>query len=133
MNFYAVIDKSGLVVNTIQWDGSSDWRCPEGMNAIASNSDNCVIGSLYHQGVFTPPVEAEQSDVDARVQAELTKNALLVDSTMIIDTLQDAVDLEMADEEEKSLLIKWKAYRVLLRRVDVTPAPRIIWPDKPLE
>lgn len=133
MNFYAIIDSTGLVINTIQWDGSSEWNCPNGMEVVASNSDNCVIGSSYHQGIFIPPTESEQYDVDARMEAEQTNNALLADCTMVIATLQDAVDLEMASEAEKSLLLKWKAYRVMLRRVDVSQAPHIVWPDKPSE
>ncbi|MDI7660199.1 tail fiber assembly protein [Cronobacter universalis] len=62
-----------------------------------------MIDSLYHQGIFTPPVESEQSDVEASGQAELTKNFLLADSKMTIDTLQDAIDFEMANEEKKSV------------------------------
>lgn len=133
MNFYAVIDSTGLVINIIQWDGLSEWDCPDGMEVIANDSDNCVIGSSYHQGIFTLPAESEQSGADARMEAEQTKNALLTDCTIIIDTLQDAVDLEMANEAEKQLLLKWKAYRVMLRRVDITPAPHVTWPDKPHE
>lgn len=132
MNFYAVIDSTGFVLNTIQWDGVSEWDCPDGMQVIACNSDNCVIGSSYHQGIFTPPAVTEQSGVDAMMEAEQTKSALLTDCTMIIDTLQDAADLEMANEAEKELLMKWKAYRVKLRRVDITPAPHVAWPEKPL-
>ncbi|EUM11646.1 hypothetical protein HWQ18_13190 [Enterobacter ludwigii] len=49
MNFYAVIDSAGLVLNTIQWDGVSEWDCPAGMEVVACNSDNCVIGSFLHR------------------------------------------------------------------------------------
>lgn len=82
--------------------------------------------------LFTPPAESEQSGVDAMMEAEQTKSALLTDCTMIIDTLQDAADLKMANEAEKELLLKWKTYRVMLRRVDVSLAPHILWPDKPM-
>ena len=48
-----------------------------------------------------------------------------------IAPLQDAVDLEIATEEETSLLEAWKKYRVLLNRVDTSTAPDIEWPEEP--
>ncbi|MGS5187697.1 tail fiber assembly protein, partial [Escherichia coli] len=48
-----------------------------------------------------------------------------------IAPLQDAVDLEIATEEEKSLLAAWKTYRVLLNRVDTSLSPDIEWPSQP--
>ncbi|MDT4620715.1 tail fiber assembly protein, partial [Escherichia coli] len=45
--------------------------------------------------------------------------------------LQDAVDLEIATEEETLLLEAWKKYRVLLNRVDTSTAPDIEWPEEP--
>lgn len=45
--------------------------------------------------------------------------------------LQDAVDLEIATEEENSLLEAWKKYRVLLNRVDTSVAPDIEWLIQP--
>nr|UJL16314.1 tail fiber assembly protein [Escherichia coli] len=45
-----------------------------------------------------------------------------------IAPLQDAVDLEIATEEERSLLEAWNKYRVLLNRVDTSTAPDIEWP-----
>ncbi|KGM61337.1 putative tail fiber assembly protein [Escherichia coli G3/10] len=48
-----------------------------------------------------------------------------------IAPLQDAVDLEIATEEETSLLEAWKKYRVLLNRVDTSTAQDIEWPALP--
>ncbi|EMV7195741.1 tail fiber assembly protein, partial [Escherichia coli] len=48
-----------------------------------------------------------------------------------IAPLQDAVDLEIATEEETSLLAAWKTYRVLLNRVDSSTALDIEWPVIP--
>ncbi|HAX4776878.1 TPA: tail fiber assembly protein, partial [Escherichia coli] len=50
-----------------------------------------------------------------------------------IAPLQDAVELELATEEETSLLEAWKKYRVLLNRVDTSVAPDIEWPTSPAE
>ncbi|ENI9457485.1 tail fiber assembly protein, partial [Escherichia coli] len=40
--------------------------------------------------------------------------------------------LEIATEEEISLLEAWKKYRVLLNRVDTSTAPDIEWPTGPI-
>lgn len=44
---------------------------------------------------------------------------------------QDAVDADIATEQEVADLAAWKKYRVLLMRVDTTTAPDINWPVKP--
>ncbi|HDK9767978.1 TPA: tail fiber assembly protein [Escherichia coli] len=40
--------------------------------------------------------------------------------------------MEIATEEETSLLEVWKKYRVLLNRVDTSVAPDIEWPATPV-
>ncbi|MGR4516334.1 tail fiber assembly protein, partial [Escherichia coli] len=64
-------------------------------------------------------------------EAEETKNSLMQVASEHIAPLQDAVDLEIATEEEKSLLAAWKTYRVLLNRVDTSLSPDIEWPSQP--
>ena len=61
-----------------------------------------------------------------------TKNSLMQVASEHIAPLQDAVDLEIATEEETSLLEAWKKYRVLLNRVDTSTAPDIEWPAVPV-
>ncbi|ERC72986.1 caudovirales tail fiber assembly family protein, partial [Escherichia coli 08BKT055439] len=63
-------------------------------------------------------------------EAEETKNSLMQVASEHIAPLQDAVDLEIATEEETSLLEAWKKYRVLLNRVDTSTAPDIEWPGR---
>ncbi len=46
-----------------------------------------------------------------------------------IAPLQDAVDLVIATDEEKSQLAEWKKYRVLVNRVDTSNPD---WPDVPV-
>ncbi|WP_272457482.1 ECs1072 family phage-associated protein [Escherichia coli] len=65
------------------------------------------------------------------IQDELTLDKISVASEHIA-LLQDAVDLEIATEEETSLLEAWKKYRVLLNRVDTSTAPDIEWPAIPV-
>ncbi|EHK2879173.1 tail fiber assembly protein, partial [Escherichia coli] len=64
-------------------------------------------------------------------EAEETKNSLMQVASEHIAPLQDAVDLDIATEEEASLLAAWKTYRVLLNRVDTTVAADIEWPVAP--
>ncbi|WP_439647064.1 tail fiber assembly protein [Arsenophonus endosymbiont of Aleurodicus floccissimus] len=64
-------------------------------------------------------------------EAENEKKGLMQNATEVIIPLQDAVDLEMATEEEKQKLTAWKKYRVLLNRVDTLNAPDIDLPKKP--
>ncbi|MEG1420568.1 tail fiber assembly protein [Citrobacter sp.] len=63
--------------------------------------------------------------------ANATKAALIRSASEQIEPLQDAVDLDMATEDEKASFNEWRKYRVLLTRVDTSTAPRITWPSKP--
>ncbi|HEB5669899.1 TPA: tail fiber assembly protein [Escherichia coli] len=64
-------------------------------------------------------------------EAEETKNNLMQVASEHIAPLQDAADLEIATEEEISLLEAWKKYRVLLNRVDTSTSQDIEWPALP--
>lgn len=63
--------------------------------------------------------------------AEAKKTALLLMATEILGPLADAVDLEIATEDEEKQCVAWRKYRVLLMRIDVTQAPNIQWPAEP--
>ena len=54
---YAIISSTGLVVNTIEWDGATFWRPPAGNTAVATTEAG--IGWTYANGTFTPPPELE--------------------------------------------------------------------------
>ncbi|WP_342353472.1 tail fiber assembly protein [Xenorhabdus cabanillasii] len=64
-------------------------------------------------------------------QAEQQKSFLRQQADMAIAPLQDAIDLDMAIEAEKSAFTAWRKYRVLLNRVDCSTAPDIHWPEPP--
>lgn len=59
------------------------------------------------------------------------KKQLLSEANEQISYLQDAVDAEIASEQETQLLAEWKKYRVLVNRIDTEQAPNIEWPEKP--
>ncbi|EOC0436299.1 tail fiber assembly protein [Cronobacter dublinensis] len=80
----------------------------------------------WDNGEWVPDPEAEEN---YRIQEiKKHKDELMVHANARITPLQDAVDLDMATEREKTLLNEWKKYRVLLNRVEVS-AP--IWPETP--
>ncbi|MDI9108866.1 tail fiber assembly protein [Serratia marcescens] len=71
---------------------------------------------------------SEQVDI-ARSQ----RAALLTAANNAIAPLQDSIDLDMATDDERALLLIWKKYRVLLNRIDTSAAPDIEWPTPPAE
>ena len=64
-------------------------------------------------------------------QASIKKNQLLEKAASQLSYLQDAVDSQIASEQEAQLLAEWKKYRVLVNRIDIDQAPNIDWPNNP--
>ena len=95
---------------------------------ITSSSSPPEIGYIYSDGIFTAPVIEPENAI---LIAEMTFNVLMQDATKSIAPLQDAVDINMATEDEFARLAEWKKYRVLLSRVNTKKAPDIDWPVKP--
>lgn len=86
-----------------------------------SDSKSWIISDASKLQMKTDQVEA----------AAQKKSALLEEATSKLSPLQDAVDLEMATDDETTLLTAWKKYRVLVNRVDTSTAPDITWPAAP--
>ena len=90
-------------------------------------------GGEYQKWNGTAWVKDTEAEKLFRIrEAEETKNSLMQVASEHIAPLQDAADLEIATEEETSLLEAWKKYRVLLNRVDTSTAPDIEWPAIPV-
>lgn len=66
------------------------------------------------------------------IEAETNKRNKLTDANQAIATLQDAVDFDMATDEEFQKLTMWKKYRIFLNRIDTSEPVNIEWPDVPL-
>ena len=64
-------------------------------------------------------------------QALTKKNQFLAEAASQLSYLQDAVDSQIASEQEAQLLVEWKKYRVLINRIDIEIAPNIEWPNQP--
>lgn len=65
---------------------------------------------------------------EQRQQIMRKKEKLMDKATRVIAPLQDAADLGIATEAEKSALLAWKKYRVRLNRVDISNGE---WPALP--
>ncbi len=74
------------------------------------------------------PPPTKQESVNS---AKLKQDNLLQQVKNKITPLQDAVDLNIATDDEKKQLTVWKTYRVLLSRIDINTAPEIDWPQVP--
>ena len=130
-DIYGVVDIDGNVLNVVLWDGDTEFSLPEGTTAVKSDGVNCQIGGTYANGEFAQAPKPTPSKDQLIAQAELNKTDLINDASQMISVLQDAVDLEMATDDEKNTLIEWKRYRVILSRVDTSSAPDISWPKIP--
>nr|WP_256125231.1 tail fiber assembly protein [Photorhabdus luminescens] len=75
---------------------------------------------LYQQAI----IEQKNKD-NHRKQYYLLKQA-----TIKMAPLQDAIDLGIATDNEITMLMEWKKYRVALNRMDNT-AQNIKWPEQP--
>jgi len=82
----------------------------------------------YSNGQFAVPAITPEN---AAVMASMTLNILMEEAKKNIVPLQDAVDINIATDEEIMRLAEWKKYRVILSRIDTKKAPDIYWPVKP--
>lgn len=81
---------------------------PEGKMRIAGNDGLPTWGDI--------PSPTKQERLTTLTN---DKNLLIKSASDKISVLQDAVDLDMATDEEKEKLVDWKKYRVLLNRLDL--------------
>lgn len=63
--------------------------------------------------------------------AETQRSTLMAKASLEIEMLTDAESDGSISDDEKELLAKWKAYRLALRRLDLSSAPDINWPEQP--
>lgn len=139
MAVYALV-KDGVVYQTIMWDGpeASPIDFGEGVTYVEIPDESGVMpsaGWYYNDGQFTPPPLTEEEEEDLRQQRignnQATKVSLINYATYQINPLQDAVDLDMATDDEVLLLKEWKLYRVTVSRIDANTDKDINWPEQP--
>lgn len=146
MSTYALINEETNIVYTNMlwdgkiWDGKSGMIIPEGYFTVILPENSPVSGGyLYKDGDFIAPAPPPLTDEEIQQEKEdviagngLCKKYLLNEATQKVSILQDAVDLDMATDEESRLLPLWKKYRVLVNRVDTNTNDKITWPEKPV-
>jgi len=140
-----VKDNQAIVLNGQQWSYPKDFRgtkiystktgaettmqevgeIPEGYTTIKPTSE---FDSWDGEKWVLDTEKQHQHDVNI---ATSQKKQLLSKATSQISYLQDAVDSQIATEQEIQLLAEWKKYRALVNRIDVQQAPNIDWPRQP--
>lgn len=96
---------------------------------LPENVTSVSPGGEYQKWDGKAWVKDEAAETAARLrEAEVTKRRLLQMASGKIAPLQDAVDLGIATDEEKSQLAEWKKFRVLVNRVDISNPD---WSQKP--
>ncbi|EHU9797130.1 tail fiber assembly protein [Escherichia coli] len=134
MKSWAII-KDGVVINTFLWDGEGVYQHEEGTTLVEYDDSNIAgAGYLYDGKSFSRPplTDEEQAIIDKQniESVSAMKQRLIDEATLNISILQDAIDMEMATDDEKASLSSWKKYRVLLNRVDAS-GKNISWPSMP--
>lgn len=115
--------------------------CSAGVDATGMWPVNCSVAELDSKKIpagFSTNGQWQFADgkvskipVDEVAIAKEQKTMLLEKAASEIAPLQDAIELDMGTEAEKTALTAWKTYRVLLNRVDTDSAPQIDWPEVP--
>nr|WP_306278167.1 MULTISPECIES: tail fiber assembly protein [unclassified Pantoea] len=133
-NYALVQDKR--VVNMVVWDGEEEVSFGNDVLAVLIPDGEAVsIGYSYDAKKFTAPAltDEQKAAQDAAIASmNITlKSTLMNEASQRISVLQDAVDLEMATDDETKALPLWKKYRVLLSRINADISSAVTWPDKP--
>ena len=141
----SVKDNQAIIHNGQQWTYPKDLRgtiiystetgaeitmqevgeIPDGYTALKPTSE---FDSWNGEKWVLDTEKQHQHDVDI---ATSQKKQLLSEANEQISYLQDAVDAEIASEQETQLLAEWKKYRVLVNRIDTEQAPNIDGPNHP--
>lgn len=114
------------------WTGDKpDDLIPVSDDVVKTYSSISPVGKARGPGDDGLPTWIDDPNEFTKENAELMKSALMNAANSVLAPLQDAVDLDMATDEEKVALTNWKKYRVLLMRIDMSKAPVIEWPIHP--
>ncbi|KES17299.1 Caudovirales tail fiber assembly protein, partial [Gilliamella apicola SCGC AB-598-I20] len=139
-----VKDGKGIIREGDKWTYPADHRGKK-IYSIENGTESTVteIGDIPNDYTLLKPSsefdswDGEKWVLDENKQhqhyvavAAAQKKQLLSEATTQIDYLQDAIDTDIATDEEKALYSAWKRYRVLLNRIDVDTAPEVDWPEK---
>lgn len=79
-----------------------------------------------------PPLSSDEIHAKAVRNAEIHKARLLAEASEATRELQTDLLLDIIDDEGRAKLIDWRKYIKTLDIVDLSTAPDVTWPAKPL-
>lgn len=79
--------------------------------------------------VLVDPPAPTQEELVTLASAE--KTLLMKVASEVLTPLLDAEELGIATDDERAALKRWRLYRVMLNRLDISTAPDIQWPELP--
>ncbi|WP_315707539.1 tail fiber assembly protein [Brenneria uluponensis] len=126
---YAVVN-NGVVVNTVMWDGQTEWKAENGSTVLADVPVG--IGWLYDGAAFHEPPPLELTSHELVAAAEQKKSALLTEAQGRILNWQTDLLLGIISDSDKNNLMAWRIYMKNLESIDINHAPDIVWPDHPV-
>ncbi|WP_223535851.1 tail fiber assembly protein [Serratia sp. JSRIV004] len=100
---------------------------PDGYTSLKPQGDFV----MWDGEKWVTDIEAEKAALEKQARDKKAQLTRYADS--IINTLIDAIELDMATEAEKVKLTEWRKYRVLLSRIDCSLPADIFWPAIPAE
>ncbi|WP_239042511.1 tail fiber assembly protein [Citrobacter freundii] len=102
------------------------------LGALPANTTSLAPDGQYMKWDGSEWVKDNDAEKAANIaDAQSTKAILMQEANNAVVLLQDAVELDMATDDDVQLLAVWKKYRVLLSRIKPEDAPDISWPEKP--
>lgn len=133
--YYANIDKNNFLIGWLNDEVHSEEMIPDKAMSVTDDVwlDAVSINANFYDKKTSRFIRKEKPKTKEQLiaEAEQKKQMLLSEAAEAIAPLQDAVDLDIATDEEIALLKEWKKYRVLINRIDTSTAPDITWPVKP--
>lgn len=114
-------------------EGESWLPFPENINGeLIEINEDVHIGDIYAEGIFSR-VSQPNAPTVSRFDALADRAARLAQATREIDPLQDLVDLNMADDQDRNKLLEWKQYRAAVGKVSSQISfPELVeWPPVP--
>ena len=107
--------------------------CPAGFIVMLDERpDINYIAKDNGDGTGSWIIEQELKPTNEEIIAnnKLIKQSLITEATLQISILQDAIDLDIAQDGDNVKLKEWKKYRILLTRIDISKMD-VCWPEKP--
>ncbi|MFI7810325.1 tail fiber assembly protein [Citrobacter werkmanii] len=121
-------DEAGII-RSISKDVSSIY--PRDLSVVELSATKANLRVTLGDGWFYKDGKLQQIR-DYLADAEAERNSRMNEATARINWLEDAQKDSDITAEEAAELAELRAYRTALRRLDLSAAPKINWPDAPV-